>query len=99
MPSMVESSIWVQACMILIQILRNCTLRLGRGSGVPRSLTPYMPPWADLNASTVSSHPELIKAKCNEIIERDMKQNGFSQFLIDGNNAAPTCYYEAASQT
>merc|ERR1712110_791141 len=26
------------------------------------------------------------------------KRNGFSQFLVDANNAAPTCYYEAASQ-
>merc|ERR1712190_274980 len=53
--------------------------------------------WSTLNASS-TKQPEVIKALCNDIIEADKKRYGFTQLLLDANNAAPTCYYEASSQ-
>merc|ERR1719453_803311 len=40
----------------------------------------------------------MIKSLCQEVVTSDEKRHGFTQFLVDANNAAPTCYYEAASQ-
>lgn len=53
--------------------------------------------WSHLN-STTAKDPDFIKSLCQEVIAHDNQRNGFSQFLVDANNAAPTCYYEAASQ-
>lgn len=58
----------------------------------------HAPWWSGLNASITTKEPELIKRQCEAVIDFDDGQNGFSQFLVDANNAAPTCYYEAASQ-
>merc|ERR1712192_11344 len=38
------------------------------------------------------------RKKCEGVIASDSEKYGFSQFLIDANNAAATCYYEASSQ-
>ncbi|CAE7240780.1 CODM [Symbiodinium sp. CCMP2456] len=53
--------------------------------------------WSKLTAAD-TKHPEFIKSLCEEVIREDERRYGFSQFLVDANNAAPTCYYEAASQ-
>lgn len=53
--------------------------------------------WQELNATT-TQQPDLIKDRCQSVITADRLRNGFTQFLVDANNAAPTCYYEAASQ-
>ncbi|CAK9054954.1 unnamed protein product [Durusdinium trenchii] len=57
----------------------------------------HAPWWSKLTAAD-TKHPELIKQRCQEEIRGDKQRYGFSQFLLDANNAAPTCYYEAASQ-
>ncbi|CAJ1393668.1 unnamed protein product [Effrenium voratum] len=57
----------------------------------------HAPWWRDLTAAD-TKHPELIKQRCEEVIRADEQRFGFTQFLLDANNAAPTCYYEAASQ-
>ena len=46
----------------------------------------------------LKQEPDYIKARCRGVIDEDNETNGYSQFLVDANNAAPTCYYEAASQ-
>lgn len=55
-------------------------------------------PWWSTLTTKDTKQPELIKSLCQEVIDSDTKRNGFTQFLVDANNAAPTCYYEAASQ-
>jgi len=58
----------------------------------------HAPWWSKLNATT-TKEPQMIKSLCEKVIDADIKANGgFTQFLLDANNAAPTCYYEAASQ-
>ncbi|CAE8625929.1 unnamed protein product [Polarella glacialis] len=57
----------------------------------------HAPWWSKLN-STSTKQAELIKSLCQEVVAFDEKRYGFTQFLVDANNAAPTCYYEAASQ-
>eukprot|EP01063_Lacrimia_lanifica_P030080 TRINITY_DN4725_c0_g1_i1.p1 TRINITY_DN4725_c0_g1~~TRINITY_DN4725_c0_g1_i1.p1 ORF type:complete len:546 (+),score=181.64 TRINITY_DN4725_c0_g1_i1:55-1692(+) len=58
----------------------------------------HAPWWAALNTTT-TKEPEYIKGLCAKVIGEDKALNGgYSQFLVDANNAAPTCYYEAASQ-
>ncbi|CAE7249136.1 CODM, partial [Symbiodinium pilosum] len=53
--------------------------------------------WSKLTAAD-TKHPEFIKWLCEQVIRDDQQRYGFSQFLVDANNAAPTCYYEASSQ-
>lgn len=57
----------------------------------------HAPWWSKLTAAD-TKRPELIKQRCEGEIQADKERYGFSQFLLDANNAAPTCYYEAASQ-
>lgn len=57
----------------------------------------HAPWWHRLDASATKRHG-YIQGLCNGTIEHDEAAYGFSQFLVDANNAAPTCYYEAASQ-
>eukprot|EP00927_Polykrikos_kofoidii_P049312 TRINITY_DN43386_c0_g1_i1.p1 TRINITY_DN43386_c0_g1~~TRINITY_DN43386_c0_g1_i1.p1 ORF type:complete len:590 (-),score=38.89 TRINITY_DN43386_c0_g1_i1:54-1721(-) len=53
--------------------------------------------WSGLN-STEAKRPKYLESLCREISASDLSRYGFSQFLVDANNAATTCYYEAASQ-
>ncbi|CAK0881414.1 unnamed protein product [Prorocentrum cordatum] len=55
-------------------------------------------PWWSTLTSADAGDPTRIKSLCQQVLAEDLRRNGYSQFLIDANNAAPTCYYEAASQ-
>jgi len=57
----------------------------------------HAPWWSTLNKTT-TKQPKYIESLCQEVLDADKSRNGFTQFLVDANNAAPTCYYEAASQ-
>lgn len=57
----------------------------------------HAPWWSSLNATMVK-RPKLLQRLCRDVVAADEARQGFSQFLVDANNAATTCYYEAASQ-